>query len=101
MGWYDAEGAEIRPCPAVPSQDHPMTAPTSSPTPSLPLLIRSVVLPLVAGAVGSAATYPNLEWFKTLKKPGFAPPESLFGPVWTTLYLLMGVAHYLVTTQDA
>jgi tryptophan-rich sensory protein len=78
-----------------------MTAPTPKQTPSLPLLIRSLVLPLVAGAVGSAATYPNLEWFQTLKKPGFAPPGSLFGPVWTTLYLLMGVAHYLVTTQDA
>jgi tryptophan-rich sensory protein len=58
-------------------------------------------LPLAAGAVGSAATYPNLGWFETLEKPSFSPPKSLFGPVWTTLYLLMGVADYLVTRQDA
>lgn len=68
---------------------------------SLPLLIRSLVLPLVAGAVGSAATSPNLAWFETLKKPAFSPPNSLFGPVWTTLYLMMGAAHFLVTTQES
>lgn len=77
-----------------------MTAPTSNPGHSIPLLLRSLVLPLAAGAVGSAATYPNLAWFETLEKPSFSPPKSLFGPVWTTLYLLMGVADYLVTTRD-
>jgi tryptophan-rich sensory protein len=74
---------------------------TATPGASLPLLLRSLVLPLVAGAAGSAATYPNLGWFETLEKPAFSPPKSLFGPVWTTLYLLMGAAHYLVTTQEA
>lgn len=78
-----------------------MTDLAATPERSLPLLLRSLVLPLVAGAAGSAATYPNLEWFETQKKPAFAPPSSLFGPVWTTLYLMMGTAHYLVTTQEA
>lgn len=74
---------------------------TSSPGSSLPILIRSLVMPLLAGAVGSAATYPNLDWFETVEKPSFSPPKSLFGPVWTTLYLLMGTAEYLVTTAEA
>jgi tryptophan-rich sensory protein len=42
-----------------------------------------------------------LEWFDALEKPAFSPPKSLFGPVWTLLYLLMGTAHYLVTKQEA
>ena len=67
----------------------------------LPLLLRSLVLPMAAGAVGSAATYPNLSWFDTLEKPAFSPPKAVFGPTWTTLYTLMGVAHYLVEKQEA
>jgi benzodiazapine receptor len=68
----------------------------------LPLLLRSLVLPFVAGAVGSAATYPNLsEWFEGLEKPSFSPPGSLFSPVWTTLYLMMGTAHYLALKSEA
>jgi tryptophan-rich sensory protein len=59
------------------------------------------VLPLVAGAIGSAATYPNFAWFDTLEKPAFSPPKAVFGPTWTTLYLLMGAAHYLVQKQEA
>jgi tryptophan-rich sensory protein len=55
----------------------------------------------VAGAAGSAATYPNLAWFDTLEKPAFSPPKSVFGPVWTTLYLMMGAAHSLVIAQEA
>jgi tryptophan-rich sensory protein len=68
---------------------------------NLSLLLRSLVLPFVAAAIGSAATYPNLSWFDTLEKPSFSPPNSVFGPVWTTLYLLMGTAHYLTVKQEA
>ena len=78
-----------------------MTAPSADPKINLPLLLRSLVLPCVAGAVGSAATSPNLAWFDTLDKPAFSPPKAVFGPVWTTLYLLMAAAHYLVTTHGA
>ena len=69
---------------------------------SLPLLLRSLVLPFVAGAVGSAATVPNLSgWYVALEKPAFTPPKAVFGPAWTTLYLLMGAAHYLVMKHEA
>jgi tryptophan-rich sensory protein len=78
-----------------------MSAPLPDREVKLPLLIRSLVLPLVAGAIGSAATYPNLAWFDELEKPAFSPPESLFAPVWTTLYLMMGTAHYLVLQEAA
>lgn len=47
----------------------------------------------VAGAVGSWATFPNVrDWFPLLLKPAWNPPGWLFGPVWTTLYVLMGTA---------
>jgi tryptophan-rich sensory protein len=78
-----------------------MTTPPADPRIDPPLLLRSLLLPLVAGAVGSAATYPNLAWFDTLDKPTFSPPKAVFGPAWTTLYLLMGTAHYLVLAQEA
>lgn len=69
---------------------------------NLPMLLRSVLPPLLVGAVGSAATVPNLdEWYAGLEKPEFTPPSAVFGPVWTTLYLLMGTAHYLVDRADA
>jgi tryptophan-rich sensory protein len=77
-----------------------MTTPSHDAGNQLPLLLRSLVLPFVAGAVGSAATYPNLSnWYDTLEKPVFSPPKAVFGPVWTTLYLLMGTSHYLVQKQ--
>jgi benzodiazapine receptor len=78
-----------------------MPPPPHDPENDLPLVLRSLVLPLVAGATGSAATYPNLNWFDGLKQPAFSPPKAVFGPAWTTLYLLMGAAHYLVQKQEA
>lgn len=60
-------------------------------------LITSVCVPFVAAVVGSAVTIPNIAtWYATLDKPFFSPPNWLFGPVWTLLYLLMGLSLYLV-----
>ncbi|MGD8373845.1 MAG: tryptophan-rich sensory protein [Candidatus Woesebacteria bacterium] len=62
-------------------------------------LIISLLLPFLAGAIGSLATYTNIPtWYATLAKPEFNPPNWIFGPVWTTLYVLMGVSLYLVWT---
>lgn len=62
-------------------------------------LILAIALPWVAGAIGSIATFEGVrDWYPTLIKPWFTPPSWVFGPVWTTLYLMMGVAFYLVLT---
>ena len=52
---------------------------------------------LAAGFLGSIATTPNIPtWYAGLAKPPLNPPSWLFAPVWTTLYVLMGVAGFLV-----
>jgi len=53
--------------------------------------------PILVGAAGSLVTRSAVEaWYPTIEKPWFTPPGWLFGPVWTVLYILMGVAAYLV-----
>lgn len=53
----------------------------------------SVGAPLAVGGIGGVATVSSLQtWYRTLDKPAWNPPDAVFGPVWTTLYLLMGVA---------
>jgi benzodiazapine receptor len=47
-------------------------------------------------ALGQIATFPNLGWYGTLAKPAFSPPNAVFGPVWTTLYVLMAFALWRV-----
>lgn len=55
----------------------------------------SFALPLLAGAIGSVFTTSEIGyWYAKLNKPSFNPPNWIFGPVWTTLYILMGYAWY-------
>ena len=41
----------------------------------------------------------NSDWFHTLNKPTFAPPDMIFGPVWTALYILMAVSVFLLLKE--
>ena len=60
-------------------------------------LLTSVIGCLAVGFLGSFATTPAIPtWYQTLNKPIFNPPNWIFGPVWTTLYILMGISLYLV-----
>ena len=57
----------------------------------------AVVACLLIGFLGSIATQTSVNtWFTTLEKPFFNPPAWLFAPVWTILYIMMGIAAGLV-----
>jgi translocator protein len=60
-------------------------------------LIVSIVACEGAGGIGAIFTTRAIPaWYAGLKKPTFTPPNSVFGPIWITLYLLMGIAVFLV-----
>lgn len=63
-------------------------------------LTVSLALCFTAGGLGSLATSAKIPtWYATLAKPSWNPPNWIFGPVWSTLYALMGVAAWLVWRQ--
>ena len=64
-------------------------------------LITFLALCLGTGGLGAIATTPEIDgWYTTLNKPAWNPPDSVFGPVWTTLFILMAFAAWLVWKQE-
>lgn len=63
-------------------------------------LIASLLIPFAAGAIGSLATTPNIPtWYAGLEKPLLNPPNFVFAPVWSALYLTLGISLFLVWTS--
>lgn len=60
-------------------------------------LVISLLLPQLVGGTGALFTITSINsWYQTINKPFFNPPGWIFGPVWTTLYVMMGIACYLI-----
>ncbi|MBR3825392.1 MAG: tryptophan-rich sensory protein [Lachnospiraceae bacterium] len=64
------------------------------------LLAICIAIPLVVGAISALLTKDSMMIFQTVNKPPLSPPGWLFPLVWTILYILMGVASYLVLTSE-
>lgn len=64
-------------------------------------LIISLIIPQLAGGLGSFFTIGSVkDWYPVLVKPAFNPPAWVFGPVWTTLFALMGISLFLIWKSD-
>lgn len=60
-------------------------------------LLLAILICQLAGILGAVATVPSISsWYIYLNKPFFTPPAFIFGPVWTLLYILMGISLFLV-----
>lgn len=63
-------------------------------------IIISIIVCLLVGFLASIATQSSVNtWYETLEKPFFTPPNYLFGPVWTLLYMLMGISAGMVWSR--
>jgi len=60
-------------------------------------LIMAILICQLAGVIGSIFTYSSIPlWYAGLTKPAFNPPNWIFGPVWISLYTLMGVSAFII-----
>jgi translocator protein len=76
---------------------------SKSPAPGkIKKIIIMVIAAQLAGAVGSIFTVGSIAtWYSVLAKPSFTPPSWAFGPVWLSLYTLMGIAAGLVWASNS
>ena len=64
--------------------------------------IISILLPMIIGGISGSFTSASINtWYVTLNKPWFNPPNWIFAPVWTLLYLMMGIAFYIIWKSEA
>lgn len=64
-------------------------------------LAISILLPLSVGAVAGMFTSQAVPtWYASLNRPSFSPPNWVFGPVWTTLYVLLGISFFLIWKEN-
>lgn len=63
-------------------------------------LIICLIIPLAVGGLSALLTQNSMQTFTSINKPILAPPAWLFPVVWTILYILMGIASYLVLTSN-
>ncbi len=63
-------------------------------------LVAWLAVTFVAAGIGGAASIEAGSFYAQLVRPGWAPPATVFGPVWTILYCLMGIAVWLVWRAD-
>jgi len=62
----------------------------------------AIAVVVLVSALGQMATYPNLApWYANLVKPAFNPPDWIFAPVWTALYILMALAGWRIMRQPS
>jgi translocator protein len=80
----------------------PRTDPAAGPTWRRRLTDVAIgATPLLVGGISSAVTIDGLRvWYRTIERPDWNPPDWVFGPVWTTLYVMMGVALVQVVRTD-
>lgn len=63
-------------------------------------LFVCIAIPLVVGGLSAALTKDSMELYETVQKPALTPPGWIFPVVWTILFVLMGIASYLILTTE-
>ena len=63
-------------------------------------IILAIIIPLAVGGLSALITMNQMDLFETVAKPPLAPPRWLFPVAWTILYILMGIASYLLYIAD-
>ncbi len=88
-------------CPDKTEVEGPIPSSPTMKYNNLVKLFTSIIICELAGVAGSVFTVSEIgSWYKGLNKPFFNPPNWIFGPAWTTLFVLMGISLYLVWSRN-